>query len=161
MCTRSGSHAAFDRTQRLVVASTTVATVQSQLLSELSAVQLTSDLSSLAVGQTSLLNFTVGSDALTGAQLCDATGGGGAHPARAPQQLVSPVTCAPVGGQHAAHCMAARPPPPRGAVGVQGGVVSPPQHIICCSNRHVCSFAPMQRRDRQRARAPSRFCPRC
>ena len=141
MCTRSGSHAAFDRTQRLVVASTTVATVQSQLLSELSAVQLTSDLSSLAVGQTSLLNFTVGSDALTWAQLRDATGGGGAHPARAPQQLVSPVTCAPVGGQHAAHCMAARPPPPRGAVGVWGGVVPRPSTSSCAWHGTGCTSA--------------------
>jgi hypothetical protein len=58
--------------------------------------------------------------------VAEGTGGGGAHTARAPQQLVSPVTCAPVGGQHAAHCMAARPPPPRGAVGVRGGVVPRP-----------------------------------
>ena len=63
--------------------------------------------------------------------VAEGTGGGGAHTARAPQQLVSPVTCAPVGGQHAAHCMAARPPPPRGAVGVWGGVVPRPSTSSC------------------------------
>ena len=38
----------------------------------------------------------------------------------------SPVTCAPVGGQQAAQCMAACPPPPRGAVGVRDGAVPRP-----------------------------------
>jgi hypothetical protein len=43
----------------------------------------------------------------------------------------SPVTCAPVGGQHAAQCMAACPPPPRGAVGVRDGAVPRPITPSC------------------------------
>ena len=38
----------------------------------------------------------------------------------------SPVTCAPAGGHQAAQCMAACPPPPRGAVRVRGGGVPRP-----------------------------------
>ena len=58
--------------------------------------------------------------------VAEGTGGGGAHTARAPQQLVSPVTCAPVGGQHAAHCMAARPPLQGGQSGSRAGSYPPP-----------------------------------
>ena len=47
------------------------------------------------------------------------------------------VTCAPVGGQHAAHCMAACPPPPRGAVGVRGGAVPRPS-TPCCAGTSNC-----------------------
>ena len=62
--------------------------------------------------------------------VAEGTGGGGVHTARAPQQLVSPVTCAPVGGQLAAHCMAARPPPSKGGSRGLGRGRTPPQHII-------------------------------
>ena len=54
----------------------------------------------------------------------------------------SPVTCAPAGGQHAAHCVAACPPPPRGAVGVRGGVVPRPSTPSCAGTsncRHGCT----------------------
>ena len=43
----------------------------------------------------------------------------------------SPVTCAPAGGHQAAQCMAACPPPPRGAVGVRGGGVPRPSTPSC------------------------------
>ena len=49
----------------------------------------------------------------------------------------SPVTCAPVGGQQAAQCMAASPPPPRGAVGVRGGAVPRPS-TPCCAGTSNC-----------------------
>ena len=52
-------------------------------------------------------------------------------PRHAEGQHDSPVTCAPVGGQHAAQCMAACPPPPRGAVGVQGVAVPRPSTPSC------------------------------
>ena len=42
----------------------------------------------------------------------------------------SPVTCAPVGGQHAAQCMAACPPPPRGAARVWVGASPRPSTPI-------------------------------
>ena len=51
-------------------------------------------------------------------------------------RLDSPVTCAPVGGQQATQCMAACPPPPRGAVGVRGGVVPRLSTPSCAWNQH-------------------------
>ena len=62
--------------------------------------------------------------------VAEGTGGGGAHTARAPQQLVSPVTCAPVGGQHAAHCMAARPPLQGGQSGSKAGFYPASAHHL-------------------------------
>ena len=43
---------------------------------------------------------------------------------------VSPVTCAPAGGQHAAQCMAACPPPPRGQSGSGAGPCPAPAHHL-------------------------------
>ena len=65
-----------------------------------------------------------------------------ARPDNMRSRHVSPVTCAPVGGQHAAHCMAACPPPPRGAVRVRGGVVPRPSTPSCAGTsncRHGCT----------------------
>ena len=42
----------------------------------------------------------------------------------------SPVTCAPVGGQHPAQCMAVRPPPQGGQSVSGAGDHTPPQHTI-------------------------------
>ena len=71
--------------------------------------------------------------------VAEGTGGGGAHTARAPQQLVSPVTCAPVGGQHAAHCMAARPPLQGGQSGSGAGPCPAPAHHLALGTT-TCGF---------------------
>ena len=42
----------------------------------------------------------------------------------------SPVTCAPVGGQHAAQCMAARPPLQGGSKGLSRGTCPDPAHHL-------------------------------
>ena len=49
----------------------------------------------------------------------------------------SPVTCAPAGGQHAAQCMAACPPPPRGAARVWVGASPRPSTPSFAWNQHL------------------------
>ena len=63
----------------------------------------------------------------------------------------SPVTCAPVGGQQAAQCMAVCPPPPRGAVRVRGGVVPRPSTPSCAGTSNC--------RNEGTSHSPASSCP--
>ena len=49
----------------------------------------------------------------------------------------SPVTCAPVGGQHAAQCMAACPPPSKGGSKGLGRGIASTQHTHSAWNRNL------------------------
>ena len=53
-------------------------------------------------------------------------------------------TCAPVGGQQAAHCMAARPPPPGGTDRVWVGASPRPSTPSCAQGQHLRHEVPSQ-----------------